>query len=120
MDGDIELEIGSGQGGYTVRVIRAPAEGETSGTFGLDVEAVLARLAELEATVLASAMPARRTIPQGEKPLHEVGTHLFQALFTGGVRDRYRTSLGAAQHSGGQLRVVLSAPGSAVRARARP
>ncbi|SDP44463.1 CHAT domain-containing protein, partial [Arthrobacter sp. ok909] len=107
MDGDIELEIGSGQGGYTVRVIRAPAGGETSGTFQLDVEAVLARITELEATVLASAVPARRTIPHGEKPLHDVGVHLFQSLFTGQVRDTYRASLGAAQHSGGQLRVVL-------------
>ncbi|WP_345148742.1 CHAT domain-containing protein [Arthrobacter ginkgonis] len=88
-------------------MIHAPAGGETSGTFQLDVEAVLGRLAELEATVLASAIPARRTIPAGEKPLHEVGQQLFQALFTGQVEDTYRASLGVIHDRSQRLRVVL-------------
>ncbi|GAA3688387.1 hypothetical protein GCM10023081_27150 [Arthrobacter ginkgonis] len=109
MENDIELEIGSGSGpgDYTVRVIRALAGGEPSATFTLDVDALLDRRAELEDAVLTSAISTRRTISRAEKPLREVGQQLFQALFTGPVNGTYRASLGAAQRSGQQLRVVL-------------
>lgn len=109
MDGDIELELASGseRGEYTVRVVQAPAGGNTSGVFRLDVDRILARRAELESTVLASAVAARRTTPVAELPVRGVGQELFQALFTREVYGTYRASLGAAQHSGQQLRVVL-------------
>ncbi|MEX5257858.1 CHAT domain-containing WD40 repeat protein [Kocuria arenosa] len=109
MNGDIELEVGSGSGlgEYTVRVLHAPAGGEASAGFRLDVNAVLSRLGELENVVLASAVSGRRIIPDTEKPLHEVGQQLFRALFTGPVIGTYRASLGAAQHQGRPLRVVL-------------
>ncbi len=114
MDCDIELEIdaGSARGEYTVRVVRAPAGGHASGMFTLDVEGILERLPQLEATVLASAVAARRTMPVAEMAVREVGQQLFQALFTREVYGTYRASLGAAQHAGQQLRVVLrlSAP----------
>lgn len=114
MDCDIELEIdaGSARGEYTVRVVRAPAGGHASGMFTLDVEGILGRLPQLEATVLASAVAARRTMPVAEMAVREVGQQLFQALFTREVYGTYRASLGAAQHAGQQLRVVLrlSAP----------
>ncbi|MET3904169.1 CHAT domain-containing protein [Paenarthrobacter sp. 4246] len=114
MDSDIELEIdaGSARGDYTVRVVRAPAGGHASGMFTLDVEGILERLPQLEATVLASAVAARRTMPVAEMAVREVGQQLFQALFTREVYGTYRASLGAAQHAGRQLRVVLrlSAP----------
>jgi hypothetical protein len=109
MDGDIELELASGseRGEYTVRVVQAPAGGNASGVFRLDVDRILERRAELESTVLASAVAARRTTPVAELPVRGVGQELFQALFTREVYGTYRASLGAAQHSGQQLRVVL-------------
>jgi tetratricopeptide (TPR) repeat protein len=109
VDGDFELEVdtGSGPGEYAVRVVHAPAGGETSGTFYLDVDAILARLGELENAVLASAVTGRRIITKTEAPLHEVGQQLFRALFSGAVGGTYRASLGAAQHQGQPLRVVL-------------
>ncbi|MFF1383749.1 CHAT domain-containing protein [Arthrobacter sp. NPDC058288] len=109
MDGDIELELASGSepGEYTVRVVQAPAGGSASGLFRLDVDGILARRAELESTVLASSVAARRTTPVAELPVRGVGQELFQALFTREVYGTYRASLGAAQHSGQQLRVVL-------------
>jgi hypothetical protein len=109
MDGDIELELASGseRGEYTVRVVQAPAGGNASGVFRLDVDRILARRTELESTVLASAVAARRTTPVAELPVRGVGQELFQALFTREVYGTYRASLGAAQHSGQQLRVVL-------------
>jgi tetratricopeptide (TPR) repeat protein len=114
MDCDIELEIdsGSARGEYAVHVVRAPAGGHASGTFTLDVDGILERLPQLEATVLASAVAARRTMPVAELAVREVGQQLFQALFTREVYGTYRASLGAAQHAGQQLRVVLrlSAP----------
>ncbi|MFI2565292.1 CHAT domain-containing protein [Paenarthrobacter sp. NPDC018779] len=114
MDCDIELEIvtGSARGEYTVHVVRAPAGGHASGTFILDVDGIQDRLPQLEATVLASAVAARRTLPVAEVAVREVGQELFQALFTREVYGTYRASLGAAQHAGQQLRVVLrlSAP----------
>ncbi|MFE4197904.1 CHAT domain-containing protein [Paenarthrobacter sp. NPDC056912] len=109
MDCDIELEIdtGSARGEYTVHVVRAPAGGHASGMFTLDVDGILDRLPQLEATVLASAVAARRTMPVAELAVREVGQELFQALFTREVYGTYRASLGAAQHAGQQLRVVL-------------
>ncbi|MDQ0077519.1 CHAT domain-containing protein [Arthrobacter oryzae] len=109
MDGDIELELASGsaRGEYSVRVVQAPAGGNASGIFRLDVDRILERRSELEATVLASAVAARRTTPVAELPVRGVGQELFQALFTREVYGTYRASLGAAQHSGQQLRVVL-------------
>ncbi|MFC8040961.1 CHAT domain-containing protein [Paenarthrobacter sp. NPDC057355] len=109
MDCDIELEIdtGSARGEYTVHVVRAPAGGHASGNFTLDVDGIIDRLPQLEATVLASAVAARRTLPVAEVAVREVGQELFQALFTREVYGTYRASLGAAQHAGQQLRVVL-------------
>ncbi|MFF1831962.1 CHAT domain-containing protein [Paenarthrobacter sp. NPDC058040] len=109
MDCDIELEIdtGSARGEYTVHVVRAPAGGHASGIFTLDVDGIQDRLPQLEATVLASAVAARRTLPIAEVAVREVGQELFQALFTREVYGTYRASLGAAQHAGQQLRVVL-------------
>lgn len=107
VDSDLELEISFNSGDYTVRVVNTPVGGATSGAFHLDVKAMLARLPELEATVLSSAVTARRTIPAAEKPLHEVGEQLFHALFPESVRGTYRACLGAAQHSAAPLRVVL-------------
>ncbi|MCG2624340.1 CHAT domain-containing protein [Arthrobacter sp. I2-34] len=109
VDGDIELEIGSGsqRGEYTVRVIRARAGGEPSARFRLDVDELLNRRSDLERTILASAVSARRTVPRSEEPVRQAGEQLFMALFTGAIGGAYRASLGAAQQAGDELRLVL-------------
>jgi tetratricopeptide (TPR) repeat protein len=108
VDGDIELEIGTGSGAdsYVVRVIHAAAGGEPSGALELDVEELLGRRSLLEATLLASAV-ARRAVTEAEQPVRDVGKRLFQALFTGPVNGMYRASLMVAQQQGRRLRVVL-------------
>lgn len=109
MNGDIELEIspGTAPGEYAVRVVRAPAGGHPSGMFDLDVDAILNRLGDLEATVLSSAAVTRRRTSLAERPVREIGQQLFQALFSREVYGTYRASLGAAQQSGSQLRLIL-------------
>lgn len=64
----IELEVGAGSspGDYLVRVLYAAAGGEPVGALGIDVDDLLSRRGQLEATVLASAVPARRTVPLAE------------------------------------------------------
>ena len=108
MNGDIELEIGPGSiaGSYSVRVMRAAAGGEPTGTLELDIEQVLGRRETLEATLLASAV-ARRSGASAERPVREFGQQLFEALFTGPVYGMYRASLGVARQQGKRLRVVL-------------
>jgi CHAT domain len=108
MNSDIEIEIGagSGTGHYAVRVLRAAAGGEPTGTLELDVEEILSKRELLESTVLASAV-ARRSVPVAEQRVREVGLQLFSTLFTGPVYGMYRASLGVAQQRGKRLRVVL-------------
>src|SRR5687768_15536672 len=102
--GDIELELGAGSEPResAVFVLRAPAGGHAAGMFDLDVDAILNKLANLESTVLASAVLARRQTPLTERPVREVGQQLFQALFGRKVYGTYPASLGAAQQSGRQ------------------
>ncbi|GAA3688414.1 hypothetical protein GCM10023081_27190 [Arthrobacter ginkgonis] len=90
-----------------VRVIQARAGGEPWAAFRLDVDEMLDRRADLEQTILASAVSARRMVPLAEEPVRQAGQQLFDALFAGPVRGAYRASLGAAQQAGDQLRVVL-------------
>lgn len=105
---DLELEIsGTRPGEYEVRVVRAAAGGEPEATLRLDVDELLARRPELEATVLASSVSARRVVPASEEPVRQVGQQLFKALFTGPVYGSYRASLGVAQERQERLRIVL-------------
>jgi tetratricopeptide (TPR) repeat protein len=106
---DIELEIGAGPGPdeYTVHVVRSLAGGEPTATLRLDVDRLLQDRVELETTVLASAVAARRVVPVNERQMRQVGEQLFQALFAGPIYGSYRASMGAAQRHGELLRVVL-------------
>ncbi|MEU7135080.1 CHAT domain-containing protein [Streptomyces sp. NPDC046261] len=105
---DLELEIsGTRPGAYEVRVVRAAAGGEPEAPLRLDVDELLARRPELEATVLASSVSARRVVPLTEEPVQQVGRQLFTALFTGPVYGTYRASLGVAQERQERLRIVL-------------
>ncbi|WP_456845471.1 hypothetical protein, partial [Cellulomonas sp. P5_C6] len=109
MDDVIELEIEQGPeaGTYSVQVLRSVSGGEPQGTMTLDVPALLAGLPLLEATVLASAVAARRVVGDKEAPLRAMGTQLFESVFAGGVGGAYRASLGVARERGNDLQVLL-------------
>jgi hypothetical protein len=109
-DAVIELEIGPGSrpSQYDVQVLRAAAGGEPRSTVTLDVDALEIRSRGLETTVLASAARARSSaVPELEKPLRELGSYLFEALFSGPVATAYRASLAVARERGKSLRIVL-------------
>lgn len=105
---DIELEIGAGAspGEFTTRVVDAPSGGEPSVTTLLDVDGLLRDRNALEAAVLASGVSGRG-LSAAEQQLRQVGTQLFDALFSGPVMGIYRASLGVALQQGQPLRVVL-------------
>ena len=109
VNGDIELEIGEDAepDAFSVKVLSSAAGGRPQGRLLLDIGDLLARHDRLENAVLASAVPQRRVMPAAEEPLQDVGQQLFDAVFTGEVRDAYRASLGAVQQAGERLRVVL-------------
>ncbi len=109
MDNDIELEIsrGSQPGRFQVHVVRSPAGGDQREEFDLDVAALLRSRPQLEASILSSAVGARRVTSTAELPVRAMGQHLFQSLFSRSVYGAYRASLGVAQQQGDRLRVIL-------------
>ena len=110
VDAEIEIELGPGPrpGEYGAKVLRAASGGEPESTFALDVDGLVNRSRTLETTVLASAARARGpVVPELEKPLRQVGSELFRALFAGPIGTAYRASLAVARERGKKLRVVL-------------
>jgi hypothetical protein len=67
----IELEVGHGSnpGEFVTRVVDAPAGGEPSAVFQLDIDGLLLERDALENTVLASGASARRIVPAHEQQL---------------------------------------------------
>lgn len=114
MSAIIELEIGPGEepGAWEVRVLRSAGADAASASFRLDVDTLITRLPFMDSTVLASAVPARRVLTEGETEIQRVGTELFSAVFTGDVEEAYRTSRAVAKERGEslQLRLRLVAP----------
>ena len=114
MSAVIEIEIGSGEAPdvRSVRVLRSTGSGGGRGTLRLDVDALVARRPDLEMTVLASAVSARRVLSPGESELQQVGAELFDRLFEGEIGDAYRTSRAIALARGEslQLRLRLTDP----------
>ena len=104
---DLELEITAGTepGAYTVSV-DSPA-GTAAGTIRLDAAALLGRRREMAASVLASALTTRSGLSMLERPVREVGTALFEAVFVERVYGRYTASVQEAGRRGKPLRVVL-------------
>uniref|UniRef100_UPI00135C529C CHAT domain-containing protein n=1 Tax=Agromyces humi TaxID=1766800 RepID=UPI00135C529C len=109
MSAIIELEIGPGEepGTWAVRVLRSAGADAASASFRLDVDTLLTRLPFMDSTVLASAVPARRVLTEGETEIQRVGTELFSAVFTGEVEEAYRTSRAVAKERGESLQVRL-------------
>lgn len=114
MDAVLELEIGPGPepGSFLVRVLRSAGGGEPTEVIRLDVDELAARRPLLEASVLASAVPARRILPDTEAALRDVGERLFEATFEGDIGATYRTSsaIAAERGTGLQLALRLTAP----------
>ncbi|NMO51756.1 CHAT domain-containing protein [Actinoplanes sp. TBRC 11911] len=108
MGSELELQVsGVAPGRYRVSVVHAAAGGTPVDDLRLDVDALLSRRREIETTVLASAVPARRVVSELEEPVRQVGQQLFEALFGGPVGAAYHASLGAAQHQHQRLRISL-------------
>ncbi|GAA1057698.1 hypothetical protein GCM10017608_01000 [Agromyces luteolus] len=105
----MELEIGSGPdaGSYLVRVVRSTGGGDPVETIRLDVDDLAGLLPLLEASVLSSAVAARRVVPANEAALRDVGERLFAAAFRGEVAAEYRTSAAIAAERGSDLRLAL-------------
>lgn len=105
----IEVAIGptNADGIFKVDVLRSRA-GEASVNVALDAETILARRAQLQQAVLASAVPSRAILSEAERPVREVGIMLFSALLgTSEVAGRYRASAALAADGGQGLRIVL-------------
>lgn len=115
MDTTMELEVGPGPepGTYVVRVLQSVGGGEPTETITLDVEELVARRPLIEASILSSAVSARRIVSETEAAVQGVGVRMFEATFSGDVRTAYRTSaaVAAERGKGVQLALRLNAPG---------
>ena len=117
METVLELEIGPGPdpGTYAVHVLRSVGGGEPVETITLDLEELVDRRGDFEASVLASAVAARRIMTDTEAAIQKVGRTLFESAFVGEVRNAYRTSVAVASDRGKdvQISLRLTAPGLA-------
>ncbi len=104
---DLELVLSSGSQPDVYEVDVSSSAGHATGELRLDVDGLLARRPQLQSTVLASAVSARRTLSTTEVPVRRVGEELFAALFTGAVYGRYMASIATARARGEALRLVL-------------
>jgi thioredoxin len=105
----IEVAIGPGlePGVFRVEIVSSAA-GEAAAEVSLDVEGLLARREIVQLAILASAVTARRILPETERPLLEAGQDLFAALLgSGPVGGRYSAAAALAASYGDGLRVVL-------------
>jgi hypothetical protein len=109
MDAIFELEIvpANADGTFSARVLRSVGGGEPTAEFHLDVDGLLQQRPLFEATVLSSAVSARRVISTTETTVQQVGVRLFEAVFTGAIGGAYRTSSALAQERGTGLKLVL-------------
>ncbi|MET8150792.1 CHAT domain-containing protein [Actinoplanes sp. NPDC049668] len=104
---ELSVDRAAGSGSYGVQVVRSPA-GEAAAEFDVDVEAMLAQRGPIQAALLASSAATRGRLTLVEKPVRDLGTDLFAALFSSpGVAGRYQASLAMARDRGEALRVVL-------------
>ncbi|HEY4688129.1 MAG TPA: protein kinase [Anaerolineae bacterium] len=111
---DFELEIGPGLGReYPVVVVHSPA-GEARETMKLpfDELALESRLDKLQLALLRSGGKRRQNLLPEEQAVQNLGQGLFDALFTGAVRERYSVSLDQArrEHAGLRLKLRIQPP----------
>ncbi|GAA1954795.1 CHAT domain-containing protein [Microbacterium deminutum] len=114
MSAVIELELGAGPtpGTFSVHVLKSIAGGEPSATISLDIDDVLDSLPQIESSILASSVSARRVMSIRESAVQSIGVRLFDAVFTGRIGEVYRASSAVASERGltPQLTLRLTAP----------
>jgi len=112
---ELAIDPGPEPGTYAVRVLRSLSGDQPSGTIELDVDALVASVPGLEASVLASSVSSRRVMTERETAVQAVGAGLFGAVFSGPVESAYRASAAVAAERGRSLQLALrlNAPGLA-------
>lgn len=112
---ELAIDPGPEPGTYAVRVLRSLSGDQPSGTIQLDVDALIASVPGLEASVLASSVSSRRVMTERETAVQAVGAGLFGAVFSGPVESAYRASAAVAAERGRSLQLALrlNAPGLA-------
>lgn len=112
---ELAIDPGPEPGTFAVRVLRSLSGDQPSGTIELDVDALVASVPGLEASVLASSVSSRRVMTERESAVQAVGAGLFGALFSGPVESAYRASAAVAAERGRSLQLALrlNAPGLA-------
>jgi uncharacterized protein YjbI with pentapeptide repeats len=108
---NFDVAIEPRNGGYRTRVLASPA-GEAAADFDLpfgdkDLEILILRVL---GSVGRARRRARRIESQERLLLEDFGSRLFQAAFSGGVRDRLNQSLLAAESKDTGLRIRLRLP----------
>ena len=120
---DFDLEVGPGRSGsYPVKVRSPAGEAEITMRFPFDGLTLESRLKDLQIALLRSGGVPRRAIPPEVQAVQAFGQHLFDALISGEVRNRYDLSRQYAgqqqivrkQETGLRLRLHVQAPELAV------
>ncbi len=106
---DFELEIGAASvSGYPVTVIRSPAgEAHTTLHLPFNDQALSTQLATLHEALGSSGETGPSGLASAEQIIQRFGQALFEALFTGQVRDLYVASRAQAESQGKGLRLKL-------------
>ena len=104
----IEVAIDREGNALRATVLRSPGDATATAASDLKVDALMARLRDLERAVLFSTALGRPGRTASERPLREVGQQLFAALLGAGeVAGCYRASAALAAASEQELRVVV-------------
>jgi len=106
---DFVIEIGKGEGReYPVSVLSSPAgEARETMRFPFDQVALENHLLRLENALLKSGGKRRPTLSPEQQAVRDFGTALFNALFSGEVRNRYDVSRERARQTKKGLRIQL-------------
>lgn len=102
---DVELGEINPVGVFPVEV--RSSGGETVSQSRLKLSTLLPALPGLQNAVLASSTRTRRAGSRHSSPLRDIGSVLFDSVFSGSVGELYRSSTQAAESRGERLRLVL-------------
>ncbi|XVV08192.1 CHAT domain-containing protein [Actinoplanes sp. CA-131856] len=105
---ELEVDVDAIAGGFRI-LGRSGVGGECAVDIGWDPEdrALERRLRRLHVALLSSAAATRRVAARDEKAAQELGTALFDLLFTGDVRTLFDTTRQQAALRGSRVRLVL-------------